>query len=505
MVKSPERPISRTAVQEHPTIILSVIILLAVLCFLPVTKYFLAQDDFILLADAAWSGDEPALDFVSPNAGQFRPLSKVVYFKTMYALFGLHAVPYHILSVVVHVLNVLLAYGLLRALLAPVPQSLMVTALFALHTGSFDVLAWASCIQQLMANFFVLTSLNLGIRAIERPTVLTSVGTMVAYALGLASMEQAYAVPLILLLYALLRPSGRRLSTYIRVIAPCLALLATYLAFMLIWKGVPESGPYAVRIGSNVLSNLLIYLQWAYDFAAVMPLMEAVYRPGLTVAHVFLALLVVYNLARGRRDTVLFGLSYYALAILPLLLLQRHTYHLHNYVPLLGLLYLLTPALKDFQELLFRWKPRAGAYAVPVLIVLLAVVSFTRIRANESNMISETYLLPENSVLRKAIIARNIRDDLLARVTTAPVGGGLHMVYRGPDDWLKATVEAALGEGDAVRLFYSEPRLEVHFHATAGTISDYDPATSAVIFFDHLGHCQTADEIGDAVRVLDTP
>jgi hypothetical protein len=229
--------------------------------------------------------------------------------------------------------------------------------------------------------------------------------------------------------------------------------------------------------------------------------------PGLTVGHLVILLLIVYNLAKGRHALVVFCFAYYLLTIAPVLFLGQHTFYLHNYIPAFGMILLLAPVVEDLDGLLEQQSSRQSRIIAGVLVGFVAVMCISKIRANESNNLRKDILLPKNFVLRRAIIAKNAYDDIKRKTNTTSGKDRLFMIYRERSSWYKDNVVAALGKGSALKLFYSSPDLDVFFKDQGDTLQDYRPAGSQILFFDHMGHCYTSDEMrgthGDALRIIE--
>jgi hypothetical protein len=215
--------------------------------------------------------------------------------------------------------------------------------------------------------------------------------------------------------------------------------------------------------------------------------------------------MVIYNLAQGRKRTVLFSSVYYLLTILPVLFLEGHAFHLHNYVPAVGIGLLVAPVVDDLLKTARGWRHSAAPAAAGGLIVLLGVMCFTKVRANETHFLRPDLLLPQDFVLRRAVISRNAFEDLAAKVPFGNPPRRFFMVFESEGSWYEENVVAALGRGSALRLFYSDPDLDVRFHDRGDTLSAFDPRDSMILFFDHMGRFFTPDEMDDRGGSTVTP
>lgn len=487
-------------------LLLPVVALITVLSFYPLTAYFFAQDDFVLLNGAAGKSWSSFSSHFGGDPGQFRPLSKGLYFTLMFNIFDLKPGPYHVLSLLVHILNIVLLYRLLTELDIRPPSALIATSLFAFGSCFLHVIGWISCIQQLLALCFVLISLIWGIRTLKGPSRRNSAMSLSAYGLALMSMEQSFAVPVILLVYACsIQTDGRlgqRLARAARQLMPSFVLLVAYLAFRILWKGVPQTGPYAVTYGANLLTNLWTYLGWALDFGAMMPFRSAASTSAVTIPHIALALVIIFLVASRSFRPLLFGMSFFGLTIVPVLPLQHHLFYLHTYIPAFGLLYLVAVAIQRLVQPVLQ-RPHAAAAMVLTLIALAGAFSFVRVRQNLASTISDSVPLPTSFVLRRAVVAKNAWDDLARKETNRSGISRVHMIYRrGIESWSNDNVIAALGEGSAIKLFFNNPALTVEFHLASETleIDNFDSTHERIYFYDSLGRCFTLAEYRERDR-----
>jgi hypothetical protein len=330
--------------------------------------------------------------------------------------------------------------------------------------------------------------------------------------LALMSMEQAYAVPLVLGLYVLAFGPGHHVMPRHRGPAPAgnaprasamgdlerllplAGALFVYGAFMAFWKGIPHGGPYAFS-GSHVLLNAATYTGWSHEFWMTIPNIMSPDHIALSPSHLVLLAVVAYHLARRRWGVVLFGIGYYALAILPTLFLSQHTFLLHTYIPMVGIVYLLSVAIDDALRLR-TWRPGV-AYAIAVFVI--AVYSWgsaNAVRRNERATLSDTNTFTRSFVLRRAKIAENAHRDIARKVTNGVVFDRVQMVYGGRPEalWNMNNFQGAVGNGGAIRLTLGNPGAVVTFHTTA-KLPPVDTPRTLTLFYTDFGNCFTLDEV----------
>ena len=138
---------------------------------------------------------------------------------------------------------------------------------------------------------------------------------------------------------------------------------------------------------------------------------------------------------------------------------------------MVGIVLLAAPVIEDFFEVLRRGNARLVPGAAVLVVGLVAAICFTKVRANETSYVRPDLPIPKNFVLRRAVISRNVRDDLVARTPGRPPKRVI-LIYGGPKDWYMDNVVAALGRGSALRLFFSDPDLVVSFLDSGDTRGD---------------------------------
>jgi len=476
-------------------VLLAVIAILTVVSFFPVTNYYFAQDDFVLI-ERARNDFSAELSRIATAPGQFRPLTKLIYFAAMDAVFGLRALPYHLTSLFACLVNIGLMFLLLRRLRVGDVAALVATAFFASNVAFLHIVGWVSCIQQLAAMGFMLVSIISGVDDLNRPSKRSRLVSLSALALALLSMEQAVATPVILFTYGMTllpgRPGVRKIATRL---APHGLIMLIYFVWVLIIKGVPDSGPYAMGVGENVPANFYAYTGWMYEYWLVIQY-RAPDWPYMSASHVVMVLLVAYHIARGRPRVAVFGVVSFIVTILPVLFLANHLFYLHTYMAAIGPIVMLAAAIDDVAVRLSP--PRSLAAGGAALVIVAALfMSAVRVRQSEAAMMDDVPY-PRSFVFRRANIAERVRDDV-ARIIDSGAGvRRVDMIYGGQPDahWNISNVRIAIGEASGLKLFLNNPDLEVEFSTFADPPNRKLPGAQPLVFTD-LGECYTIDEVRD--------
>ncbi|MBA7686547.1 hypothetical protein ES703_94997 [subsurface metagenome] len=148
----------------------------------------------------------------------YRPLSTLT-FALDYRLWGLKPNWFHILNVLFHVLNGILIYLLMNALMKHRLASLLTALIFVSHPVQTESVTWISGRSNLMFLTFFLLSLlfYIGVhRTKGLKRVLYLLLSLISYAIGLLSKEMAITLPVVLMLFDFCFAEKERLRTIFR-------------------------------------------------------------------------------------------------------------------------------------------------------------------------------------------------------------------------------------------------------------------------------------------------
>lgn len=303
--------------------------------------------------------------------------------------FGMEAGKHHRTSLLIHGLNALLVFGLLRAATGSRWRSAIVAALFALHPLRVESAAWIAERKDLLGGFFWLAASIAWVRHRR-----CSLVVLALFALGLMSKPMLVTLPFVLLLMDYW-PLGRfgnadffspRLRELVKEKIPLFALSAAVSAITILGQrsvGAIASlaeAPPLMRLENGVLSAVL-YLRdtfWPQSLAVLYPYPKSL--PPAQVAGAAILILAVTWLAfakRARTPYVWTGWLWFLGTLAPVSgLIQAGSQSRADrftYLPAIGLTVCIVWGLA---ELLGESKRRYLGAALAVLaIVPLAVAS----------------------------------------------------------------------------------------------------------------------------------
>lgn len=165
--------------------------------------------------------------FTQFYVGHYEPLTMFFYL-VLYKLFGLSAVPYHFLNVLLHLINVALVFKLTERLSGKRVAAFTVATLFAVHPVNVQTVAWASELKNITYALFYLLSLLVYLRYISSGQRLKDYFVvMMLFLLSLLCKSAAVTLPILLLVIDIYK--GRKLS--VRSVAEKLPLIVMSLIF----------------------------------------------------------------------------------------------------------------------------------------------------------------------------------------------------------------------------------------------------------------------------------
>ena len=177
------------------------IVLLVFLAYLPALRGGFIWDDDVYVTNNLLLTAPDGLRriwFSTDSPSQYFPLTYTV-FRMEHSIWGLNPAGYHGVNILLHAINALLVWRLLKRL--NVPGAWLAAALFALHPVQVESVAWVTELKSVLSLLFILLTLFCWIEFIgERPRRFWYGLALGFYALALFSKTTACTLPATLLL-----------------------------------------------------------------------------------------------------------------------------------------------------------------------------------------------------------------------------------------------------------------------------------------------------------------
>ncbi|MFI5370400.1 MAG: tetratricopeptide repeat protein [Candidatus Eisenbacteria bacterium] len=309
--------------------------------------------------------------------------------RTVWALLwgaGHEPVGFHAVNLVLHVVNVLLAWGLLRRLGSPVVAAAMGAALFAIHPFQVEPVAWVTGLKDVLGATFSLVALDGFTRdaiAAARPAGRGSAPVLVvatlAYVAALLSKASSVAVPVM----ALAVGAGLR-APWRRTLVVCVSWLALAVPIVLVTRvGEQAEGrpftifPIMLRpwIALDALGFYLTRLLAPFDLSldhGRTPAWVMAHHGSWPVALLPIVVAVTIAFAGRRRRALAVGAALFALALAPVLGLVPF---LHQNISTVADRYVYLAMIGPAMAVAIAW----DSWRAPVAraLIVLALAGFT--------------------------------------------------------------------------------------------------------------------------------
>jgi tetratricopeptide (TPR) repeat protein len=379
--------------------------------------------------------------FRSLEAGNWHPLTWLSHMLDC-QLYGLNSGWHHLTSLLLHIVNTLLLFWVLKRMTGRLWASGFVAALFALHPLHVESVAWVAERKDVLSTFFWMLTLWAYIRYVERPELTRYLLAILFFALGLLSKPMLVTLPFVLLLldyWPLGRiPSGQPSSRgnssirqsvdrkgqrwfsrrFVLEKVPFFALAAV--SSIITFVAQQSAGAVQnlewfsleARIG-NALVSYLTYIGkmvWPHPLAVFYPHSDML--PVWQVAGAGLLLVcgsILVVRAAGKYPYLLVGWLWYVGTLVPVIgLVQVGAQAMadrYTYVPLIGLFIMVAWGLAD---IFAGWRYRKATLAVSagLLLLIFMVVTSLQIQKWHDNMTLFTHTLKVTN--RNAIIQNNL-------------------------------------------------------------------------------------------------
>ena len=402
--------------------------LLAGVCYLPAMLWGgLIWDDFIWFQSPAvleWSGLGSIWSWPSVIEGEkhYWPLTYTTFWLE-HKIWGLEPTGYHVVNVLLHLLNSLLLWRLLLRL--AVPGAWVVAAVFVAHPLNVESVAWIIERKDVLSGLFYLTAVLVWLRFLDQPRAWRYTLALLLFVAGLLSKSIVVTLPAGLLIVQWWR-AGRITGKDLKRLAPffLVALLITLADLYSYDPGrhnLDYSWPERVLIASRALWFYVGKLVWPTDLSVIYPRWNiSLGDPwGWLYLAAALVLAAVLWFARHRIGRgPLAGVLFFVVTLSPVLGFVNHGYMEYSmaadrfqYLAGIGVSAVLVgAAVHGACRLPGRLKMGATGLLV-VLLALLGTRTWRQAGIYRENVIFFNHIISRNPEARNA--HRNLSIDLI--------------------------------------------------------------------------------------------
>ncbi|MEJ2587951.1 MAG: tetratricopeptide repeat protein [Deltaproteobacteria bacterium] len=366
------------------------ICLLVFVIYLPAIRGgFIWDDDAFLTQNPLIHASDGLYRFwFSTEAPDYFPLTSTTLWLE-WRLWGKTATGYHVINVLLHILNALLIWAVLRRL--RIPGAWLAALIFGIHPVNVESVAWITERKNLLPMVFFLTSI-LGYLAFERRKNWWFYAiSLISFLLALLSKTSVVMLPIVLLGCVWWQRGKVRMGDLFKSLP--FFMLSLIIGLVTVWFQYHNAIGSTIVRDDGFISRLAIAGRavWFYLYKALFPLnLSLVYprwetgEPSVIGFLPLIGLLVVLGVFYYRRDTwgkpLLFGLGYFVLMLLPVLgffniyfmkysLVADHW----QYTSIIGIIALIVGILA-FRY--YRWTKRGRQASIIIAVLLIISLSF---------------------------------------------------------------------------------------------------------------------------------
>ena len=137
--------------------------------------------------------------FSSFYVGMYQPFTAQMY-GLIYSIFGENATAFHVFSLMIHLINVILVFVLIRRFCRNDMLALITTGLFALSPMQVESVAWISALSNLLYTAFFLSAIITYLQYVRKRKIRFYIYTLILFFLSLLSKPSAVTFPVVILL-----------------------------------------------------------------------------------------------------------------------------------------------------------------------------------------------------------------------------------------------------------------------------------------------------------------
>jgi protein O-mannosyl-transferase len=382
--------------------------------------------DGLTPASIAWA-------FRTAYAANWFPLTWLSYILGV-SLYGFDSGWHHLTNVILHAINSILLFIVLRRMTGARWRSAFVTLLFAIHPLHVEPVVWIAERKEVLSGLFWFLSIWAYVAYVKRPRTAAYILLLLAFSSGLMSKPMIVTLPFVLLLLDFW-PLDRWENTPVRRLilekAPLVALAAVASAItFLVQKSagaVASSAeiPFAFRIENALISYVAYILQflWPARMAVLYP--YAARLPIWQVAGAFAVLAAITAFAvsqRKHRPYLALGWFWFAGILIPVIgLVQvgiQSRADRYMYIPLIGLSIIVVWGLNEIAARRAAVRPVVALAAAVCCAYGVVAWSSAAYWRDTVTLVRHTIEVTENNwgalgILSQALLTQNRVDEAM--------------------------------------------------------------------------------------------
>ena len=388
--------------QQRTGVVLAGVVLIVLVCFvvyIPAMRAGFVWDDDVYVQNNKMLRSPDGLRRIWFSLEQPSQYFPMVYttFRFEYALWQLNPHGYHITNVLLHAINVLLLWWLLRRL--SIPAALLAALIFALHPVHVESVAWITERKNMLMAFFYLLSLMTWDKFADRshqsqrawPFYILS---FLLYAMALFSKTTACTLPVALVLCLWLKHIPLNPKRWLQLLP--YVLLGLAMGIFTIWFENQRQGTVLLGLGLNPIDRVLIAsralwfyigkLLWPVDLTFSYPQWKIDPTGPLQYGWLIACLIAAWALWRWREKIgrgSIAAIVFFVATLFPMLgfvslytFLYTYVADHYQYVASIGPITLVAALGCRIAERLGKWAKTAALIIAVFILMIFAVLTW---------------------------------------------------------------------------------------------------------------------------------
>ncbi len=379
--KSPKKPVRPAKNNKWSYYgILLLIIILSFVVYLPVLNNgFVWDDEPYIITNQLLQVINLKDIFSQPIAGNYHPLT-ILVLAIEYQFFGLNETGYHVVNLLLHLINVILVFYAVFLLVNKLNVALVTALLFGIHPLHVESVAWISELKDMLYTLFFLASYIYYLKYMKEKRNKNYIIALMLFSLSLLSKAMAVSLPVVLLLTDIFK--GRKMSAKLLYEKLPFFLLSISFGIVAVYSQESE-GAILDLYDYTILQRIgfVCYGFLTYIYKLFLPLHLSAFYPypidiGTSIPthyyfYMFLVLglfaYIIYSLRYSKK--ILFGVGFFIITVFLVLQLlpvgNAIMADRYSYIPSIGIFFLAGEAFN------FLWNKKLKI----ISIILLCVIS----------------------------------------------------------------------------------------------------------------------------------
>ena len=449
------------------------ILIIDLILFFPGVFTYFHQDDFIHFSySQTLTQVFSAFNiFHQGNFPFYRPIPTQLYFYAGKLLFGFNPLGYHIVNFVVFSCNIFLVHKLVLEFTKKKEIAIIATFFYGLNSTHFAPLYSPAYVHEL---FYVLFGLNSVLNYyywLKSKVIKRYLLSLIFFVLAMMTKETAVVIPGIIMLLNLFMDI-KPLSGWLKKYSAFILITIIYLSGHFLFYGIANSSSYTLIFGKANINILIWYFLWALSTPNIL---IDYFGPGFKMSSVFFAItkingliyIVLFpvflsvlftiilrgykNIQPSAKKIILFGISWFIIGLIPLLIFPLHRLATEQAFSLTGLSLALGIMLYQIHHSSINGKR---------LFFLLLGIYF--VIATNSILIARY----THWIVRSAAIAKNTLSYFQKKNPEIPNNQVINFIngtVKIPQWGSSRQIYYALGNGYGLKMILNKPLLEIYF------------------------------------------